>query len=205
VNGLKKYWWVGVVVVVGMGVSARDYVNWRREETKNYGHGPLMNQANAMELGQRYSNGYVGFRMRYPVGWTQEEKLKKPEGGLEGEVNRYQPTRQTEVIKVKNEGGSVEVTVSVDRLRGDVVQVLDQEVERLESEGIVLDKEREYWHTEREDWGVVTWTQGEARTKRAYAVDQLRMVMVEVRCEVGVWDEFAKTLDEIIKAVTLIS
>ena len=64
--------------------------------------------------------------------------------------------------------------------------------------------EREYWHTEREDWGVLTWEEGNGLVKRAWAVDGEDMAVVEASIQAEVGDNFIRTVDELIRGVTLI-
>lgn len=191
------------MVAAGVVVSVRDYKAWRYEETKNYGHGPLESLAEPRELAQRYANEYAGFRMRYPAGWQAEEILKnRTDLTALGEV--YEPKELTGAVLLEDGRGEVEIRVSVDQARGDLVTVLEEQVRAAEGEGIKLVREREYLNTDREDWGVITWEVGERTVRLAVAVAGGREVVVLASCTTKNLGQYIRTLDEIIKSINIL-
>jgi len=63
---------VALLLAVGLGFSVWDYKNWRKEETKNFGHGP---GDASVTLTQIYQNDEWGVRLKYPEGWDMEQAV----------------------------------------------------------------------------------------------------------------------------------
>ena len=185
-----------------MAVSVWDWRNWRYEETKNYGHGPLESLALPQELAIRYVNEYAGIRMRYPGGWMVVEKLKDIAKTAEM-AESFKPSKLTEVAVITNPGGEVEVKVGVDRTQADLVTALEEQVKGVTGRGIEMAREREYLNTEREDWGIITWEVGERTVRRAVAVFDGRMAVVEASFPTTSLDQYIRTGDEIVKSVKM--
>ena len=66
---------IGMIVVIGVIGSIREYQNWRREETANYGQG--WEQTKVLKESETLVGPYInekqGFRIRYPKNWSVRE------------------------------------------------------------------------------------------------------------------------------------
>lgn len=197
--------------MVGVFLSINDYRNWKKEETKNYGHGPLEKLALPLELAVRYQNDVAGIRLRYPQDWIAKDqtlflaasyKIPTSWKTLLGVEKRYQVT----TILSSDE---VDPTVKIDlyeqrAINPDVTTVLEREAKKLESEGIVFSRNRDYLNTNRENWMVLTWEKGEKTFRYGIAVRGERIVIVIASCNKSELDKWIRTLDEITKSSVLI-
>jgi len=203
--GMKVWIILALLISAGVGVSVVDYRNWRNEETKNYGHGPRENLEEALELGSRYINSYAGIRFRYPEGWKMEEKVR--DIAVLAESDRpvvLIPRGEVEVVRVESPDGEIWVSVGRTQNEDDVVRILEKEIAAGEAGGVKYIGEREYWNSEREDWGVITWQDGEWIVKKAWAVEGEKTAVVETRYKAVKQDRWLKTVEELIRGVSII-
>ena len=63
---------VGLLLVIGVGITVWDYRQWRSAETAKYGQGWGDIDKPALALTSMYQDEGGGLRMRLPAGWSQE-------------------------------------------------------------------------------------------------------------------------------------
>lgn len=189
-----KYWWLGVLIFVGTGVSVWDYKNWRYEETKNYGHGPEF--VKPLELTKQYQNKIAGLRMRYPAGWEVyvDAKFKMQDARF----NLTDLVKIGERVEVAMIG---EVTIGVERINKNFPDVVNAEVAELP---VKLARERDYIVVSTADMVVLTWEEGEVVYQRALASGRGKIVVTDVSKSKSEWKNLEKTFWEMYKSLVLI-
>ena len=145
----RKVIWgvIGVLILLGVGVTVADYRQWRRVETERYGQGWADMRQPALELTWMYQNKPAGIRMRLPTGWKVEEDLRFKDEA---------PTLQEgEVVMVAQIEKMMKVSVAV---TGETTtELVNQEVEKLRASGVSFLAERRSVNTERMDWLMLAW------------------------------------------------
>jgi hypothetical protein len=67
---------LGILVLIGIGWSLTDYIQWRRLETSNYGQGWADLQTAAKPLTWEYTNTQLGVTMVLPAEWLGQDVKK---------------------------------------------------------------------------------------------------------------------------------
>lgn len=188
-----------------MGYSVRDYKKWRWEETKNYGYGPIEQQALPQELSQHYESKTAGMRIAYPKNWTAETNELFSAQSSTSPVNWTSLIEEktfTSVIKLSFPKISVEVLMK--KLPVEGPNPLETEVKRLNDMGIVFSKERENVNSDRGNWTVLTWEEDNTTVRYAVTNKGERLVVVKMECGKDAVNQWTRTEDEIIKSMVLL-
>lgn len=182
---------------MGIGFSVGDYRRWRYEEIKNFGHGPTESLTPPKDLTARYENAVAGVRFAYPADWTVEPNR------IFSQKNPSIPLgKQITMVRVKYPSVSLEVGMEKAAEQG--TALLEGEIKRLKDSGIIFTKERDYLNTDRENWIVLTWEEGEQVVRYAITAKGERLVFVKAVVDKNVFSLWTRTVDEVIKNVTLI-
>ena len=182
---------LALLVVVGIGLSVKDYRAWKWEETRNYGHGPVEALGKPMELNGRYINPVVGIRVKYPEGWVSTGKVGLKTVGK----------NKAEVVRI--DGGEIRIIVKVALEERAEITVADEMIEELKNKGISLARERDYYGDENEDWTVLTWDEGEKTVRMGFAITNGKIVVVEAESNKGGLDKWILTIDGIIRGTRI--
>jgi hypothetical protein len=177
----KKALWIiiGTLVIIGVGFTFWDYIQWRHEELDRYGQGWKDLEAPAMQLEQMYQSKLLGVRLRLPAGW-----------------------------KIEDEGRKIEVegimTVTITTSQEGLTDLVNSEVAKLKASGKELAWEREYVTTEKMDMTVITWQEelpgGRAQLKqRVMGKMRDKLIRLEVAVPEEEWGKYEKTFWEIYK------
>jgi hypothetical protein len=192
---LKKYWWLVVLILVGMGLSVMDYKKWKYEETKNYGHGPDV--VKPLELTKLFQNKVAGIRIRYPGEWKLEVNPKFDS------LSNSKKTWEDVLIKNKREQvleiGSFKL--SEEYVSKNFPDVVNDEVKMI---GTPLSRERQYIVTMAGDVVVLTWEKDGGVWQRAMVARGNRLVIMDVNNNNDEWKKWETTYWEMYKSLVLI-
>lgn len=173
---------LGVLVLVGMGFTLRDYLQWRREETKNYGQKSLETAQfqPAGELVGPYENRIAKLRIKYPATWTVRENKT-------GE----------EIVSFSDPDGRAKLSVGTK-------QVTQNLSDLAKKEAVGSTKDWEYFNAGGESWVILTWEGERQIVQKVLSKKGNKLWVMEFTCERDVWPVYALTLGQVYRSVTLL-
>lgn len=196
---------VTVVLGVGMAYSVWDYRKWQWEETKNYGHGPGEQFVAAEQLTKRYENSGMGVRLGYPSNWTiaENQNLVVMEKGRPLTWRELVGVNTQERIVTLRMEDELAIEINLKRLAAAGTYDLEDEVGRIKSEGVEFVSEREYINTDRENWMILAWEEGEKQIREAITIKGERLVAIRMVCSKKLVKRWKLTEEEVVRSVKI--
>ncbi|MEK9201318.1 MAG: hypothetical protein AAB909_05100 [Patescibacteria group bacterium] len=178
---------IGVLLIIGVVFSIRDYKIWRSEETRYYGQGVRANigpKPETLKPEVIYQNNLVGLRIKHPTDW---QIVVNPDVVPDGKKNFETFFRIGERIEIVDLGGKIKI--SLERSEKNITDFSDWEASKH-----AMSREKEYINTDHMSGIVLTWKLGgsERQTAIVHKKDD-RMFILEQE-QVGGWEEILKSI-----------
>jgi hypothetical protein len=177
------------IVAIGLVVSFFDYKDWRYQETHRLGKGwSVQNELIPAGKLSTYQDSTIRLRLKYPDGWdVEEDRIAK----------RVVKARFVNPFVLNLEGMHTKVEISTQEAVGNLPDIVKVEEGKV---GTLL-REWEYVNGEKMGFTIITWEKPGWTYQRALGVYGSRLVIINVECETGMWNSYAKTFEEIYKSV----
>lgn len=189
---------LGLLLVIGVGWSVRDYKLWRNAELDKYGHG-YGEEIPPLILGNLYENQFWGVRIRYPGGWIVDE--------ADEFVDLPPKKRQADLLAIGQRKPVVwlgkNVKLSVERVKISLVDLANREEGVIKNKQPEMVKEREYINTEEVNVIYFTWKEGGIMHQRAMTSEGDKMIVVDSDTIESEWKSLEPTFREMYKSLVM--
>lgn len=181
---------VSALVLVGMVVSVRDYLGWRRGELAHFGQGPA--EASPLPTPQNlagvWQSDWAGLRLTPIQNWDFQPVSHQP---------NYSIDRREEVASL--DGNDASLSIWVQNYTGNLINATETEEVGLPK----LVRERQYLNTDQVHAAILTWTDRELTLQRAVFVEKGKQVIIEAQAPTSVWNAYEPTFWALYESVRL--
>lgn len=194
----RKIVWliIGLVGVVGVIFSWRDYRVWHAQEIGKFGQGSVAEEGLAAPktLALPYSAFIGGFRLKPPVDWTITENLTLKNM----HPSPVLPTRSlAEIVRFKDPSSTAQVVVYVQHTAADLTGLVN-------AHAMGTTQDRSYISVGTTPMTILTWTTPDAVTQKAMLSANDNFIIIEASVNASAWKTWAKTFDAIYQSWTKI-
>lgn len=171
---------VSLLLIVGVGFSFWDYKNWRHIEKDRYGYGPKEAEKweEARLLDKLFESQKGRWRLRYPGGWTLEERI--------GEIKIIEPE------------GEVVMVIKTRPINKSLPDVADEI-------GMGASRDREYVKGEQgEGVTILTWDGDNYIEQKAISEKSGKLVEISVVGKKENWKDWTLTVQEMYKSLVIL-